>query len=270
MSETERYIYSGHATGATAEFYRFYNKKGLNVRIPTQGVSALPTIGGLSKSEVSNYCFSVDDPRELRLLSARRIATLVDGKERGGRYETEVDAEIESIEVVSKLRIGLVKTHVISSRKGDDTKVSTKGNKIQRMFLGQVEARITLDDEPLCAGATKDRLAEFYRKQNAKYRLKNSWRFNTAPEAADIAEQGGSCRYTLVKEIKLVGPEKEKEKITVKDYTITWPGFGKMILGEVLIKGYERRLTLVRLELGSDVEGRAEIGEGQSNGQVSS
>jgi len=272
MSETERYIFSGHAIGAAAQFYRLYKTKNLNHVIPVQGASALPTTGGLSKSEVSNYYFAVDQPRKLKLISVRRITTLAEGKERGDRYETEVDAEIDSIEIVDKLRIGLVKAHMFSTfKKGDQSlSVSTKGNKIQGMYLGEVEARITLDEEPLCAGPTQQRLAEFYRKQSGKYRLKNSWRFNTAPDAAEIAERYGQYRYSLVKEIKLVGPEKEKEKITVAGYTIKWEGFGRIVLAEVLVKGNERRLSMVRLAMGSDAEGDSTIGEGQSNGQVGS
>jgi len=272
MTETERYVYSGHAIGAAARFHRLYKAKNLNHIIPTQGVSALPTTGGLSKSEVSHYCFAVDQPRRLKLVCFRRITTLADGKERGDRFETEVDAEIDSIEIVDKLQIGLVKAHLLSTRKkGDQTpSVSTKGNRIQGMYLGAVEARITLDEEPLSAGPTQERLGEFYKKQNTKYRLKNSWRFNTSPDAPEIAEYSGYYKYSLVKEIKLVGPEKEREKITVDGYTIKWEGFGRIVLAEVLVKGNERRLSMVRLAMGSDAEGDSTIGEGQSNGHISS
>ena len=215
MSETERYIFSGHAIGAAAQFHRLFKTKNLNHVIPTQGASALPTTGGLSKSEVSNFYFAVDQPRRLKLLSVRRITTLAEGKERPDRFETEVSADIDSIEIVEKLRIGLVRAHVLAIRKkGDQTpSVSTKGNKIQGMFLGAVEARITLDEEPLSAGPTQERLADFYRKQSGKYRLKNSWRFNTAPGAAEIAEQCGQYKYSLVKKIELIGPIKRMNRV---------------------------------------------------------
>jgi len=39
-----------------------------------------------------------------------------------------------------------------------------------------------------------------------------------------------------------------REWIEENGYTIAWPGFGKVILGEILIGAYVRRVTLVRLK----------------------
>src|SRR5262249_47599443 len=156
-------------------------------------------------------------------------------------YETEVQVDIDSLGVVEKLHIELIKVHLLSTRQADNEEpsVSTKGNQIEGVRLGKVRAKITLDEEPLCAAATKDRLIEFYKKQPRAYRRKNSWRFNTSPEAAEIAGNGEYCTYSLVREIKLYGPEKEKRDITIDGYTIIWKGFGRIVLGEVFVKRNE-------------------------------
>jgi hypothetical protein len=54
--------------------------------------------------------------------------------------------------------------------------------------------------------------------------------------------------------------------MSVDGHTIVWTGFGRIILGEVHVKGHERRLTMVRLAMGSDAGGTGAAGDGQSNG----
>ena len=273
MSETgKRYIFAGHAIGAAAQFHRLDELQNLKHVIPTLGASVLPTTGGLSKSHASNFCFNVDHPRRRSLLSVRKIESTAAGRDLGSRFETETETEIESIGFVEKLRIDLIKVHVLSTR--DENKeaptVTSKGNKIEGVHLGAVEAKITLDEEPLSAAGSMDQLADFYKKQTAEYRPQNSWRFNTDPSATELPAGYNYYTFSLVREIKLTGPEDEKQKITIDGYTIKWEGFGRIIIGETLVKKDDRRLTMVRLAMGSDAGGAASAGEAESNGQLGS
>jgi hypothetical protein len=45
------------------------------------------------------------------------------------------------------------------------------------------------------------------------------------------------------------------------------PGFGKVFLGEVVIRHAERTLTMVRLEIGSAVSGKGTCVQASANGQ---
>ena len=47
----------------------------------------------------------------------------------------------------------------------------------------------------------------------------------------------------------------EGAEVSEDSHVIVWPDFGKVILGEMLISDFSRRLTMVRLELGSPIEG---------------
>jgi len=68
-----------------------------------------------------------------------------------------------------------------------------------------------------------------------------------------------------VESIKWGGtPPDARAKIT--DHTVYVPGFGKLVFGELLISDVERRMTLLRLELGSPEGGDVACGEVQSNG----
>jgi hypothetical protein len=148
--------------------------------------------------------------------------------------------------------------------------VSTKGNRIEGLRLGNVEAKVVLDDEPLCSCGTQRQLSEFYKKQSEDTRRRFSWRFQTPEGAAEIQPHGHYHRCSLVREIKLSGPEDELKLISVDGYTIIWKGFGRIILAEVLVKAQERQLTLLRLAMGSDAEGSGSVGDGRSNGMVGS
>jgi hypothetical protein len=46
------------------------------------------------------------------------------------------------------------------------------------------------------------------------------------------------------------------------------PGFGRVHLGEYLVTRFSRRLTMIRLELGSPVEGEIEFGSDEVNGHT--
>jgi hypothetical protein len=277
MSDKPRYIFSGHAVGAAAGFHRLDDVENLIHNIPVLGASVLPVTGGVSKSQVSHFCYDVDYPRRRCLLSVRRIETSVSGIKTGRRFETEAQAEIESIEFVEKLRIDFIRAHVLATREVNSdwsevstSVVSTKGNKIEGVHLGPVEAKIVLDEEPLCVGGAMEQLAAFYKSQTSEYRRLFHWRFGAKPDQTELLADQSHHRFSLVREIQLTGPEKEKETIRVSGNTIEWEGFGKIFFGEVLVKKDDRRLTMVRLAMDSDACGGASVGEPESNGSLGS
>lgn len=270
-SSADQYRFSGHALGASLHFHQLDRATGLNHLVPTLAASVLPPTGGLSKSSAANYCFKVDQPRPRTLFSLGQASSTAAGRSLGAKYETEVEVDIQSVEVVEKLRIGLVRLHMLSTFTpgGKEPVVTTTGNRIEGVWLGnKVEARITMDDEPLCYCGTRDQLAALYRGKDTSYRKKYAWRYATPAGAPDVAAHGVHVKCSLVRSIKLVGPEAEKQGMSVDGYTIIWNGFGKIVLGEVHVKGNDRQLSMVRLAMGSDAGGSGTTGGGQSNGQT--
>jgi hypothetical protein len=265
-----KYVFTGSAVGAAAQFHRLDEVWNLNHVIPALGAGALPVTGGLCLAHVPPYRYEVQEPRPRVLLSVERIDSRVEGKEVDGRYETEVDLDVESIAIVEKLRIDMVRLHVLSVRnpKAEFGEVSTKGNRIEGVRLGNVEAKITLDEEPLSCSGSMAQLASFYRRQGPAYRERYAWRFGTEAKSEEPALVAGSYVYSLVQKIELSGPQEELDNMSVEGYTIVWKGFGRIILGEVHVNDHKRRVTLVRLAMGSDAGGDGTVGDGQSNGQV--
>jgi hypothetical protein len=272
LEPEQRYLYSGHTVGASAQFHRLDDVENLNHRIPALGASVLPVTGGLSTAHAENYSYIVDHPRRITLLSVRRVDSSAEGREFRDRFETEVGAEVESIRVVEKLHVDFIKYHMLSTLTigAAEPVVSTRGNEIEGMRLGRVKVKVVLDEEPLHASGSKAQLAAFYKNQTADYREQQAWRFNTQPGTEILASPNGIHTFSLVREIKLEGPEVEKQSMSVEGYTIRWEGFGRLYIGEVVLRGNSRQVTLVRLAMGSSAGGPGSMGCGQTNGQVGS
>jgi hypothetical protein len=126
--------------------------------------------------------------------------------------------------------------------------------------------KVEFDDEPLNFTGADYQLADFYRKQSDDYRKAHCWRFNTAPESKTLSRIGDHYRFSLVRNIELSGSEADLQPITVNGNRIHWKGFGRIILGDVHVKGQERKVSIVRLDMGSDAGGSGSAGTGGSNG----
>jgi hypothetical protein len=256
--------FSGCSLGVSAVFTELDGQTGLNHVIPSLAPAVLGSTGGRAQGSETDYAYIVEQPRKRTLLSVRKADTVTHGRTSDTKYETEVEADIEELSVVDKLNIGSVHLHFLSTfdPKDQKSKVSTKGSRIEGVQLGKVTAEVILDEEPLLFSGNGDQLVEFYNKQSDDYRQKNGWRFKLAPDGKCCREH----KFSIVREIKLSGPEPEKQKITVDGYTIHWKSFGKIVLGEVHVKCNERRVTLVRLAMGCDAGGNGTAGGGASNG----
>jgi len=247
-----RYMFAGHAIGAAARFHRLDEAENLNHIVPTLGSCVVPVTGGHTECHAGPYRYEVQIPRSRCLFAVERVGAWIEGRGRDDRHETELSVEVAGIEVVEKLRIDTVGLHLLAQRTpGADASISTQGSRIDGMRLGNVTAAITLDDEPLTQTGTADQFAAWHTRAGRP-----------------IERHGEYQRGTIVREIRLSGPQEELQEMTVEGHTIRWHGFGRIILGEIHVKGHERRVTMVRLAMGSDAGGDGTIGDTQTNGAL--
>jgi hypothetical protein len=265
---TARYMFAGHVIGAQARFHRL-DDASVNEVVPAVGTAALAGTGGRSENRLAQpFRYDVTHPRTRCLLAVDQANAWVEGRDPDGRFETELSVEVSGVHVLEKLHIDNVHLHMLAVRKGmeDVAAVSTRGSAVEGLRMGNVTATVTFDDEPLTYTGSKEQLAAFYRGRDDQYRKEHAWRFYTKADAKELEDDHGHHRFTLVRKIDLSGPETEKQAIQVKGNLIYWPGFGRIILGEVHVKGQERRVTLVRLAMGSDGGGSGTTGSSGSNG----
>ncbi len=268
MEIDKRFKFSGHAIGAAAHFHRLDELENLNHVIPTLGQSAVPVVGGHSHHEVQHKCFSVDQPRKRTLLAlehaeASSTGRYIDEK----RFETTISALVRSVDILEKLHVQTVELHQTSSSEWDapQSSITTSGCKIEGLRLGNVAVQVELDEEPFATCGTRRELNAYYGARSESWRRENSWRFHTLADAGSIQEYGGRYFGTLVKKIDLSGPPEELKTMHVDGYSIKWDGFGKIFLGEVIVRDIDRHVTMIRLKMGSDAAGFATVGDGHTN-----
>jgi hypothetical protein len=265
---TARYMFAGHAIGAAARFHRL-DDTAVNEVVPAQGAVVLAPTGGRSESKSGTFRHDVSHPRQRCLLAVDRVHTWVEGRDPNGRFETEVNVEVDGLHVLEKLHIDSIRAQHVAVRNGMEAvaEVSSKGSSVEGLRMGNVTARITFDHEPLTYTGSQAQLAEFYRTRDAQYRQRHGGRFHTTQDGKELADDHGHHRFSLVSGIELDGPESEKQSISlINGYTIYWKGFGRIILGEVHVKAQDRRVTLVRLAMGSDGGGTGTGGGTSTNG----
>src|SRR5260370_15541241 len=210
MKLDERFVFSGYAIGVAAHFHRIDDVHDLDHNIPTLGSSAIPSVGGLSRQRVANFCYTASHPRHITLLSAQKVETHARGKCLPNKqFETEIGAVIHSVRFVEKLHVDLVEMHQRSTRgwRGPESSIKTSGSKIQGMRLGNVLVNVELDEEPFATCGTKKELNAFYAKQSDAYRRENCARFHTPEGATSLEEHNERYYGSLVKKISVDGPK---------------------------------------------------------------
>jgi len=151
---------------------------------------------------------------------------------------------------VEMLHIDSIQFHMRSSRTAStDPVVESDAFHITGMQLGKVKAEVILDGEALRSASTEQQFAQLHERRGKK-----------------LAKVGDLYQSSIVSKIQLRGEEKDQAGISVDGNVITWKGFGRIILGEIHVKGHERRVTMLRLAMGSAAGGTAQAADGQSNG----
>jgi hypothetical protein len=87
---------------------------------------------------------------------------------------------------------------------------------------------------------------------------------DAAPPPARLRYCNGVTQATIVKSIKWTGDPIPNARID--QHSVYVPNFGRMFFGELLISDLSRRLTLLRLELGSELGGAVACAEVETNG----
>jgi len=87
------------------------------------------------------------------------------------------------------------------------------------------------------------------------------------PAFRKLIRTGSTIYATIVKSIRWDG--KPFPKSEIHDNVIVLPEFGRVFFGELLISEQSRRLTMVRMALGSDAGGSASAGDVETNGMWS-
>jgi hypothetical protein len=105
---------------------------------------------------------------------------------------------------------------------------------------------------------------QFVRRSGKSLFMSSTVGGTPAPPAGRLAQSYGTIYATIVKSIKWAREPYPGAKIDQN--LVIVPEFGKIFFGEILITDVSRRLTMLRLELGSPIGGALACAEVDSNG----
>lgn len=224
--------------------------------IDVQAASSLPIIGGHGNSRVENFQF-----REF--VSFRKGYTHVSGAHQADddSNNTLVTSTIEGLNLMDIVTADRVVSRLYSKHhpKEEEGFFTMVGSKFENLRIAGCPVHIDLNLELFEKMKTfEDAQKEFAKK--GEFRKIAEDPFQTG-EAIKPPDANGVFLCSLVKEMDTTCPGVKRV-----GHCFSVPGFGKIFLGEVIIKHAVRTLTMVRLELGSAVSGDGVAAQSGGNG----
>jgi hypothetical protein len=249
----------------------------VHVQIPAIAPAHLPMAGGKSEAKVGKTSFDCrkikfDGVRGEALRRLRETELISMGSSYSLAQTEPVDAskpfasrtisEVKSVRMAGGLSLkhGLLSMHSSHDpTKTTHPRITFGPTEISGLKLGKSQLKITLDLDTFNKYSTLEEFEAAFQK-DAKLRAALSTRFLTDPETGALHKnQSGYVTGSIVKSIEGL-PE---DASVVGGYTIKWPKIGRIVLGEILMGPYVRRVTLVRVKASC-----VEVGSGCSGGST--
>ena len=272
MKFIPRFLTDGHAVALGGYIHRVNdNVIRRNLQIPP----AFAAFGGSTESRQGAYRLSQDPDSDAVVSCAsswsRAWHEREDGNGTGAAPTHTVHAKsiVEGLEVDKRLFVDRATAYLKTVYHEGDAQptVTPMEAELGGFVLDGVRFTVTLDAEAVTTFGTCD---QFHHAclHDADFRQKVANRVLSLREPSrDAPSPKGCFVYSLVERIQWDGPLPAGAEVDEDSHVIVWPDFGKIILGEMLISDFNRRLTMMRLELGSPLEGSLGAADVQSGGQ---
>ena len=241
---------------ACAHAYSGHFTRPFHATIDVQAPSSLPIIGGHGSSRVENFQF-----REF--VSFRKGYTHVSGAYQADddSNNTLVTSTIEGLNIMDMLTADRIVARMYTKHHADEYEgtFTMVGSKFENLRIAGCPVAVELNTElfesvPTFEAATK----EFTKK--GEFRRIAEDPFQTG-QTLKPRGPNGAFLCSCVKEMEASCPGVKRV-----GHCFIVPGFGKVYLGEVVIRYGERILTMVRLKIGSAVDGGGAAGQIGGNG----
>jgi hypothetical protein len=279
MDIKRRFVFQGNAAAYGGRLVR-----PADIVIEARGGSSLPVAGGRCQSALQPVQFG----DFIRVGSASTFAEgLFDDLKQAveasfGRVRqdtltatTTVNAEVRDIVVgtkpqltVKRLRAALVSTTPTAS--GETAIRLTDDSAVQGVDIDGHTLIVELATAAFQQHDTYSRLRSaaddpgFERESGDCLLIRSVYDGRPAPPSGRLVEGGAGIYATIVKTIRWGG--EPYPGATIDHHLVTVPNFARIYFGEILITRYSRRLTMLRLELGSPDGGDVAFAEVQDNG----
>ncbi|HWR34851.1 MAG TPA: choice-of-anchor P family protein [Clostridia bacterium] len=264
----------------------FYNANGCalggEIRWPISqtldpvAATSLPITGGYGSAKAGEY--KLQD-----IIGYKSASGEVSGKrdELDGAHNTEITATIEGLNINNVVTADRIVARLSSKCKPDDTEgcIVAAGSEFVNLQIAGYPVEVELDLSLFANLDTQDKFKKKYQDDpdfrktaqkrflwddvdgNAPEWLKQRYKWVT-PRGA-LPESKGIIPCSLIKSIKCACPD-----VQIYGNVIIVANFGTIFLGEILMKENSRRLTMMRLAMGSPVGGDVTVAGIEGNGTL--
>jgi hypothetical protein len=267
-----RFVFHGNAVAAGMILTRI-NREPNTRMIAVEGQSSLPVIGGFSTSVVPN-----SHPDFAQIFAYTGATTQAEGVLNGNTAITTVSASLNNLRIVNRpspgesadlsdvvftageLSLSLRSTH----RRGQPKIEFVDPPKAAGLSLANLPITLTFRQEFLKLSRMQD-LEDKFRSSKAFFADTRDAFMRTDPDKPPAFGQkiprmnNGYAVCSFVKSIQW-GDQ------TINGHVLTKVGFGTIYFGEMLVNDNNKRITFVRVQLGSDDEGQGGFVEVDPNG----
>jgi hypothetical protein len=271
MRFVPRFIADGRAVALDGYIHRV-NENVIRRNVPIPSASA--TLGGLSEAQQGPYDFRhASDGDPVVSVGSSSIKTWHDREDApdagsGPTHTVHSTSSVEGLSVGQRLFVERANAHLKAVYRSGDAQptITPVEARLEGLVIDGVRFTVTLDLEPATSFGTCD---EFHQASMQDSRFQDTYgrRVLSLREPSGTTPGKGCFVCSLVDRIEWDGALPPGAEVDEESHVIVWPDFGKVILGEMLISDYSRRLTMVRLELGSPLEGSVSAADVQSGGQ---
>jgi hypothetical protein len=257
----KRFIFRGNAVGVAGHI-----RRPDDMIIWVQGASSLPVTGGYSRSNIDRASFG-----DVLSFESSRTQATGDLSDKESAYKTLTNAAVKGLNVNGRLTADSLEATFTSTHPldGKEPSIVPTGTRVENLRLDGYPLNLKLDIDLFTKYSTRESLARAYSTDDAFFKQYGS-RFHKSEKAPpagagprQIPEVGGYISCSIVSSIDTDHP-----KAMVDGNMIKLDGFGRIYLGELLITSVSRRLTLVRLALGSPIAGEITCSDIDTNGSV--
>ncbi len=225
------FLYNAHGSARGGFITRPFNEV-----IESVASVSLPVSGGYGSAEVKNYDYH-------QLIKFDRAYTQVSGSQdpKDGSYNTLISVTIEGLTVADMITARRIVSRITTKHSANDTETRV-------VPTGSEFVDLRIAGEPVEDFECDSMLTELDT-------------YETFKKKSGLSESKGMIRCCLAKNFK-------HSRMTKKDdqQAIHVDNFGWIYLGECYLSTGQRKLTMMRLQLGSPVAGAVALGDGSGNG----
>jgi hypothetical protein len=257
------FLYHAHGTALGGTITQPFKAE-----IESHAATSLPIVGGFASAKMESY-------RLRDLVSYRSAHTYVSGIQTDDGTHTVASCTIEGLNILDVITADAIVGR-LSSKHGESgqPEIITLGSTFVNLKIAGHPVQVDLENDLFTAHPTYEKLVGHFDPQGkpAKAKAKSPAKFRYTwgqtneqpspqldkgmliPTGADSHLANGILHTSLVKQVRPVGSNNSAEELPYA-YAIQIPHVGRIYLGEVFVSADTKRLTMLRVELGSPVVG---------------